>query len=103
MGAGTETLESVEVWLAGRLPGLRAPFSFAEGDGPDEIEENRGWVPQVTTDGALEALLARNWPVGFWPLNGVIRAKVRATSQEHAATAHEALCRAAKAAIEAQG
>ena len=112
-----QTLEEVELWLAVNFPELREIQSKRTTSlAFDTYEEiARGWVPNVTTDGLLEALtgykwqfrveirrscpsysestvfLHRNWCDGEpddW--------HVRSTSP----TTHEALCRAAQKALE---
>ena len=114
MTVQTETLEALHRWLAERLPELRRVYQThaqrADGQ-PDE--HSSYWLPNVTTDGLLEALSQRGWA----PIWGLERTNTHGTASDtprwycaldrqgpgiakaEAPTPHEALCRAAKQAL----
>ena len=130
MTTETESLESVEMALAERFPSMRqSPYAVgAPYRKPDSILAGRDWVPNVTTDGLLEALWASHEIRFFhdWhPVYGdpdhpedwkehpedmyewvcrLDKNNVAPTPETHfeefGSTAHEALCRAAKKALE---
>ncbi len=97
-----ESLEALHLWLAERLMELR--LVAEEADAASVVwsaeEWERGWVPNVTTDGLLEALGGKF--VRIHTLEGIAscRVTVGATYEGRGKTPHEALCRAARKALE---
>ncbi len=121
MTTETESLEALHLWLATELPELRDGLEYLEKVHEDiggifftEAQVERGWVPNVTTDALLEALRAHGvqrvviflTDPALGPGNPE-RTRVllmqRGSSEPFAGaeTAHEALCRAARKALEA--
>lgn len=109
MTTKTETLEELHLALAERLPELQLPLleAYRRPSDYSDAAIERGWVPNVTTDGLLEALFKRfpdaslviertelsiekNVVDGDWLVEGLWKG-----------THHEALCRAALKALEA--
>lgn len=112
-----ESLEAVHLWIAERLPQLRATIthvtdesisvSFPDGTmggmtiGDNPVDIARGWVPNVTTDGLLQ-ILEGDYHVHFGQYGHVyLREFGRSVAAAEASgtTPHEALARAAKLAL----
>ena len=103
MTTAVESLEALHLWLATELPELRRysrKASHFNSEGSPQY-----WVPNVETDALLEALRAQGWPLGNWAMSES-HSTVSVDDgdrQRHgqAPTFHEALCRAARKALEA--
>ena len=114
MTTQTETLESVHLFLAARLPELQreCPNHDNRGRGfPCFCDQEEGWVPNVTTDGLLEALATKGWRNVTYTFEVAEEKVVRvvcfidkspgaAYKVGEAPTTFEALCRAARKALE---
>ena len=122
MTTETESLEALHLWLATDLPELRHGLAEAaktlptwhEGRYLTDEEKERGWVPNVSTDALLEALRKRGvsevtfsladdstrtvCSLDSFKAKGFKEAIGRSAVAE---TLPEALCRAARKALEA--
>ena len=112
MTTETESIEALHLWLATELRELRLPAE--EWDGvPAEYPDaavSRGWTPNVTTDALLEALRPLGWVTHFTTYQTLpqiicyLTDSLELWAKEVSAdgdTPHEALCRAARKALEA--
>jgi len=124
MTTETESLEALHLWLAERLPELQhRRHSMGCSEYGRAVKHDHApndlcscWVPNVTTDALLEVLSGK-WPLtlAWYPKSAVDEAHWQAivfTVNEdgsghdgpsgNGTTAHEALCRVAKRALEAR-
>ena len=111
MTTETETLSALHLWLAERLEELRAPFGGTVWSTAPEWatagSQSRGWVPNVTTDGLLEAMRVAHMGEVLFDLPGddetewTIFLNGNSLPTASATTPHEALCRAARKALDA--
>ena len=124
----TESIEALHLWLATELSELRRQchclgypgqvgYGYvtdcwacfrANAHEPKCDCDSRGWVPNVETDALLEALRARDdqyAEVDFIGGSAVWTVSILTRDEKqhlaNGATAHEALCRAARKALEA--
>lgn len=110
MTTETETLEALHLWLAEKLPKLRESCTCfgrdrGAGAGTHAVCDGRGWVPNVSTDGLFEAMSRLGWmgELQGSPYLAQFRSGGDTAIEGHAegTTPLEALCRAARKALEA--
>ena len=103
MTTAVESLEALHLWLATELPSLRKP----DWRKYDYETKERGWVPDVETDGLDGALMELGYHVSRAKVNDEYRTLYSwpddssRSRMAYGATAHESACRAARKALEA--
>ena len=117
MTTEVESIEALHLWLAEKLPALRLTkhsklcpeYGRAVKHDHHPITFCRGWVPDVTTDALLEALPRAlesqysGFGIGWCERDDGVDLALNSDEVPvwvHGADFHEALCRAARKALE---